>query len=225
MSLLDIIFPKSCLECRRGGKYICTACMSKVVRLKPVCPYCEKLSIDGFTHTRCNKKLGLDGLTAVWKYEGVAKKAILSLKYKFATEIVQELCGYYVPELKKYLVTRSNLLSMVPIPIYWHRQNTRGFNQSELLGKEVSKSMGWGFKPNWLYRNKPTPSQTGLSYADRKKNLKGVFSVLPPNSSFTIPDSVILFDDVFTTGSTLHEACKVLKRVGVQKVWGTTIAR
>jgi ComF family protein len=227
MSILDLIFPKTCLSCGREGQYVCENCLSKVRVLKPACPYCEKPSIDGFTHSKCRKKYGMDGLTSIWDYDGVIKKAILSLKFKYATQVGCELSSVLVNALKtqssKYYV--PNTSSLIPIPIYWHRENSRGFNQSEEIGKLVAHEMGWKFVPDLLIKTRSTTSQIELSVEDRKQNLKGVFSISPQNSSFIIPGSAILFDDVFTTGSTLKEAAKVLKRSGISKVWGLTIAR
>jgi ComF family protein len=221
MSILDLIFPKTCLGCGKEGKYICDNCLIKVKLLKPACPYCEKASIDGFTHTKCKKKYGLDGLTSVWDYDGVIKKAIMALKYKYSTEVGKELSNIYIREL----LTRSDLVKkgiLIPIPIHWHRENVRGFNQSIEIGKVVAGNLGWKFAPDLLIKKKSTTPQATLSVVDRKQNLKDVFAL---SFGFQIPVSVILFDDVFTTGSTLKEAAKVLKYAGVGKVWGLTIAR
>ncbi len=222
MDILNLIFPKTCLGCGKESQYICENCLSKVRVLKPACPYCEKASIDGFTHAKCRKKYGLDGLISIWKYEGVIKKAILALKFKYSTEVGKELNGRIVDWLirNKDLVPSAQCL--VPVPLYWLRENVRGFNQSIEVGKLISAEMGWKFVPNLLIKNKSTTSQVELSVEERKKNLKGVFSL---DSRLNIPDSIILFDDVFTTGSTLHEAAKVLKHAGAKKVWGLTIAR
>jgi ComF family protein len=224
MNLLDLIFPKTCLSCGKEGGYICDNCLTKVKLLKPVCPYCEKASIDGFTHTKCKKKYGLDGLISIWDYDGIIKKAILALKYKYATEVGRELTNCLIKSLKnldsRFYIPDSGVL--VPIPLYWHRENVRGFNQSTEIGKLIAQNMGWKFIPDLLIKNKSTTPQAGLSVEERKQNLKGVFSL---NSKFQIPNSVVLFDDVFTTGSTLKEAAKVLKRHGVEKVWGLTIGR
>jgi ComF family protein len=219
---LDLLFPKSCLNCGLGGKYICDDCLRKVHYAKPICPVCEKSSIDGFTHIKCKTKLGIDGLTAVWDYEGVIRKAILSLKYKYSTEVGKEL----ISQLVNWLISQRELLHstscLLPIPMHWYRQNVRGFNQSIEVGRIVSSEMGWDFSPELLIKKKQTVSQVELKGEERRQNLKGVFSL---DSRFLIPDSVVLFDDVFTTGSTLKEATKVLKRAGVQKVWGLTVAR
>lgn len=220
MNVLDLIFPKICLGCGKVGKYICENCLSKAKILKPACPYCEKASIDGFTHVKCRKKYGLSGLTSIWDYEGVIKKALLALKYKYSTEAGRELASLFVRELKK-----SNLIkggTLVPIPIHWHRENVRGFNQSIEVGKIVAEEMEWKFIPDLLVKEKSTVSQASLSVEKRKQNLQGVFTL---NPKVIVPNPVILFDDVFTTGSTLKEAAKVLKRVGTKEVWGLTIAR
>jgi len=224
VGLLDIVFPKTCLGCGKEGKYLCEDCLGKLKLLKPVCPYCEKPSIDGFTHTKCAKVYGLNGLTSIWDYEGAVKKAILAFKYKYATEVGKELAASFIRELhnSSFIVPDSTL---IPIPIHWYRENVRGFNQSEEIGREVAQTLGWGFDPDFLVKKRSTNPQARLSVEERKGNLQGVFSVPAHNSSFLIPNSIILFDDVFTTGSTLKEAAKVLKRSGVGKVWGLTIAR
>ena len=223
MGILDFVFPKSCFGCGREGRYLCLNCIAKCLPVKPICPYCKHLSIDGATHINCVKKLGIDGLTSVWEYEGVIRKAILSLKYKYATEIGNEISDYLIDSLR--VKTLPSVQCLTPIPIYWYRQNTRGFNQSLEIGKRVADSMNLRFIPDLLIKNKSTVSQIELSGEKRRKNLQGSFSLYPHNSSFTTPNSVFLFDDVFTTGSTMMEAAKVLKRSGVEKVWGLTIAR
>ena len=232
VGILDLVFPKRCLNCGKEGKYICANCLSKVKKLKAVCPYCEKPSIDGMTHAKCRRTYGLDGLVSIWEYEGVIRKSILALKYKYATEIAAELSGCLVVQLKahySYFLIPNSIL--VPIPLHWYRDNFRGFNQSELIGKEVAKNLGWKFVPDLLIRKKSTTPQSTLKKEDRFPNIRGAFALSPLNSLFLIPDSIVLFDDVFTTGSTLKEAASVLKRLpalagkGAKTVWGLTIAR
>lgn len=220
MNLLDLVFPKTCLGCGGEGKYLCSNCLEKLRILKPVCPYCEKPSIDGFTHSKCRRVYGLDGLTSIWDYQGVIKKAIMALKYKYSTEVGKELADSFV----RQLLTRSDLVRgiLVPIPIHWYKENVRGFNQSEEIGKYIARQMGWEFNPELLIKTRSTISQVELTVKERKQNLKNTFAL---NSKFQLPDSIILFDDVFTTGSTLTEAAKVLKHAGMERVWGLTIAR
>ena len=225
MGVLDLIFPKTCLDCGRARVYICSDCLAKVRLVKPICPYCEKPSIDGITHVKCQGKFGLDGLIAIWEYEGVIRKALIALKYKYSLEVGHELSSLFLQYLpnSKFIIPDS--AALVPVPLYWYRQNFRGFNQSDLIGKAVSEAKGWKFVPDLLIKKKSTTPQAELKGDERRQNLKGVFAVNPDHSLITNRYSLILFDDVFTTGSTLMEAAKTLKRSGIKKVWGLTIAR
>lgn len=226
MGVLDLLFPKNCVNCGRTGAYICDDCFGKIRPARQICPYCYKASIDGLTHIKCAKKFGIDGLVCPWDYEGVIRRAILSLKFKYATEVGKELFSHFITAVKspnsKFLIPNSSLL--VPVPMHWYNQNVRGFNQAIELGKLLSSEMGWKFVPDLLVKKKQTTSQVELKGDERRQNLKGVFSINPSYLVASSP-SVILFDDVFTTGSTLVEAAKALKRAGVTKVWGLTIAR
>lgn len=195
MKVIDFIFPKKCLECGSEGKYICETCI-------------EKVPPGGWTN------LGGIKVYSVWRYSGVVRKAILALKYKFVTNIAKEII--------EYANLPPSFQNLIPIPSYWYRQNQRGFNQAELIGKELALKVGWKMIPDVLIKTKFTSPQVGLRGTPRRKNLLGSFSVKPGSA---LPKSVLLFDDVLTTGSTLMEAASVLKAAGVRKIWCLTIAR
>jgi ComF family protein len=221
MGLLDLIFPKTCLGCGREGRYLCPICVDKIPRAPAICPYCQHPSIDGATHINCQRELSLDGLTSIWKYTGLIRKAIVALKYKYATEIGKEISEYTIDSFKSLVLPPVH--NLIPIPVYWYKENIRGFNQSIELGGKLAENLRLKFVPDLLTKRIPTPPQTGLSRKERRKNLTGVFDV---NPNYQILDSsYLLFDDVFTTGSTMFEATKALKRGGAKKVWGLTIAR
>lgn len=220
MGIIDLLFPKICLGCGAGGVYICDDCLTKVQKIMPFCPVCEKASIDGMTHAKCKTKLSLDGLTSLWRYEGVIRKSVLNLKYRFAYDIANELSIRCVENLNE--IYHLSHATLVPIPLHKSRQKWRGFNQSEKVGELVARQMGWDFAPELLIRKESRKSQTELDRDERKENVKGVFSL---NPSYQLhATSYLLFDDVWTTGSTMKEACKVLKRNGAKSVWGLTIA-
>jgi predicted amidophosphoribosyltransferase len=84
--------------------------------------------------------------------------------------------------------------------------------------------MGWGYKPNLLVKKRTTVAQTELKRQARLNNLQNVFS-LNPEKHFPKKKFFLLFDDIWTTGSTLKEACKVLKQAGATKVCGLTLAK
>ncbi len=222
MGILDLFIPKKCLGCGREGRYICNVCIKKVPRAQAICPYCKHPSIDGATHINCQRKSGLDGLTSIWQYEGLIRRAILTLKYKYATEVGKEISEYAIASLKHLVI--PSVHNLIPIPTYWLKENVRGFNQSIVLSGNIAEKMRLIFIPDLLIKKVSTLPQAGLSGAKRRKNLKGTF-VINPNYVPSTMYSVLIFDDVFTTGSTLFEATKVLKKAGVKKVWGLTIAR
>ena len=200
MAILDLIFPKNCLECGHSGKYICESCFKKI------------------------RPGGLTSKTAysIFRYEGVIRKAIIALKYKFSTEITQELTEVCVKNLDAIRFPLPTTL--VPIPLHWYRKNVRGFNQSEEVGKLLARKMNWRYIPDLLIRTKSTVPQAHLTGSARRENLYGVFAI---NPSISIPEypNIILFDDVLTTGSTLLEASKVLREGGVKRIFCLTIAK
>ena len=200
MNLLDLLFPKKCLECGKEGKYICNDCYSRV------------------------SPCGMNGSNySIFKYEGVIRKAIISLKYKFTTDLADELSE----TIHQRLMAKGQWLkktTLVPIPLYKTRENWRGFNQSEVIGEKLAKAMNWKYVSDLLIRNKNTVPQVGLKGSARRNNLSGVFSV-NPNYVLCTKYSVLLFDDVYTTGSTIKEAKKVLEFAGFKNIKSLTIAR
>ncbi len=188
---------------------------------------CNRFAVGGLTHPGCRKPWGLDGLTAIFSYQGLIKKAIKKLKYKFVTDLTEDLlegflsfCGEN-PAFVEFC--RQDNLALIPIPLHPFRLRWRGFNQSELLGEMIAKNLGIKFFPNLLLRVKESSPQAELAKKERIKNIRGVFKI---NSKFLLLNSCfLLFDDIWTTGATLREAGKVLKRNGAKKVWGLTLAR
>jgi ComF family protein len=228
MSIVDLIFPKKCFGCNRNGKFICEVCIRKVKLAKQICIGCEKPAIDGMTHVRCKRPLRLDACTSIWNYDGVIRKALINLKYKFAFKIAEELADNIASFLLKKNFVLPKEAILIPIPLHRFRANWRGFNQVEEIGKLVCQKMGWEFQPDILVRKKVRRPQTELKGDKRQQNIRGVFSINSKykNSNLLATNhNLLIFDDVLTTGATIKEAGKVLKRNGAKQVWGLTIAR
>jgi ComF family protein len=200
MDILDLIFPRKCLECGKMGKYICTSCLAKIDKAS----YINRSSY------------------AIWIYGGVVRKAIISLKYKFAYKIAEELAEAICDELKKRRVFEKDFI-LVPIPLHARRKNWRGFNQSEEVGRILAKKMGWGFTSDFLVRKRLTKPQVGLRGGERRTNIKGVFALRP--KYLMCNARYLIFDDVWTTGSTINEAMKILKKAGAENIMSLTIAK
>ncbi len=205
MGFLDILFPVSCLECKKGSKYICDDCLTKV---EVIC--------------RINPK---NNTYSIFKYEAVVRKAIIALKYKFASDVVRELSQICTQKLKNDLYFSSTNTILIPIPLHSRRQNWRGFNQSEVVGKQIAKDLGWEFEPNILVRELASKPQVGLTKSERVRNISGKFAVNSSLKEKIRGQKIIVFDDVVTTGATMEEAIKVLEKSGAKEVFGLTIAK
>ena len=242
MTLLDFLFPARCLGCGRVGRYFCDRCTSKIRIIEvreTICPVCERPAMAGATHPRCHTRYAIDGLTSYFHYDGVIRKAIKAIKYRFASDLAKEFIDlvptYLGNGTMKPSFARSTSLRaaegrqwdnavIVPIPLHPTRQRHRGFNQTEVLGLLLANRFKVALKADVLLRKKKTTPQVEMRDRDeRMKNMGGVFSY--NNVTMKQCDNVLLFDDVFTTGATLRSAAAVLKRGGVKSVWGVTMAR
>ena len=226
MGIADFLFPKYCLNCKRQGHYICSSCIKRVGYLKNICIECQKPSVDGLTHTKCRRAWGLEGLISIWNYSGVIRQAILKLKYNFVFEVAEVLVDYIDQTLTRKNIAFPKDIILVTIPLHRRRKNWRGFNQVEKVGSLLAKRRGWQFLSDLLVRKKAGRPQTELKGRQRKENIIGVFNFNKKYKSMIAnPRLIILFDDVYTTGATIKEAAKVLKRNGAKRVWGLTIVR
>ena len=227
--ILDLIFPRKCLGCGRIGSYFCADCLNFLsLKDEPICPMCGHFAIGGLTHPGCRRLLGMDGLTAIFAYKGLIKKAIKKIKYRFVSDMAGDLIEAFLSFCGESKTFSSFVLEkpiLVPIPLHAKRLRWRGFNQSELLGKIIAENLGLDFAPNLLIRTKETQPQADLSKEARQRNIHGVFKVNSNSQLSIFHSQFIIFDDVWTSGATLREATKVLKRSGANKVWGLTIAR
>lgn len=233
MPILDLIYPRRCAGCQRVGNYFCGSCLSSTrIHLPQICPVCEHASSGGVKHKMCGGSWSPDGLFVIWRYKGVPRKLIGKLKYKFISEIASSL-SLPASNLLKRVRSRGRAipnwsrdkLIIVPMPLYRTRKNWRGFNQTEKVAAFLAGEMGWEMVP-LLARKKGGKAQVGLKAGRRAQNVKGVFEVnrkYLPLVSKSKP--IVLFDDVWTTGSTMKEAVKVLKGAGVKRVWCLVLAR
>lgn len=228
--ILDALFPKKCIGCRKTGNYFCSDCIQKITQTDLVCPKCERPALGGQIHPVCRRSYGLDGLWSLGVYQEPLRSAIQKLKYRYIEELAQVLVDVTVEywarwqplllgEVKK---SGGQNWIVVSVPLHWYRQNSRGFNQSGLLAKDLAQKLGLKYEPV-LKRIKYTKQQAKLKGKERSQNIKNAFEL---DSKLSIRDSnILLIDDVWTTGSTLRECCYVLKRSGAKKVWALTLAR
>lgn len=236
-SFLDFIFPKTCVSCGKIGSYICKKCFLKIEFVDvPICPICQRQAIAGKTHPGCKKRLGLNGLVVACRYKGPIRAAIQKVKYRFVSDIHKILVDLICDSLWKFDLPKNIVL--VPVPLHPKRENWRGFNQADLLARNLAERFGEKYRDDLLFRSVETKTQVGLTKEQRKENIKGVFrvnqAIIQNRKPFDCAQgkiiswldgkNIILVDDVFTTGATMNEACKVLKQEGAGQVWAMAVA-
>lgn len=220
MNLLDLLFPKRCVGCKKVGSYICPSCASTIRYIdNQICPVCMKPAIGGATHPQCKTPWGLDGLFAAAQYDGVMRAAIRRIKYRYTYDMIHTVTQVLIDRLPHTLPAFD---IVIPVPLHSKRQRDRGFNQSALLAKDVGKHLAIPSNEEMLIRVRNTKPQFGLKKQERKTNMLGAFA--PGKNSISGSKRVIIIDDVATTIATLSECAKVLKRNGARSVWGIVVA-
>ena len=233
--IFDLIYPCACRFCGcelRGGTYLCDACKAGLPRLQaPFCAKCGEM-FDGEIDAEfdCPNCLG-----AEFAFEFVrpamalgpqTRELIHDLKYHRGVHLARDLAGLAIlafddPRLQPAL---AGAWPLVPVPLHWRRLRARHFNQAEEIARALSLLTGLPVV-RALKRTRSTSTQTRLSRQERQKNLHGAFALTRRGKMLAGAPAAVLIDDVFTTGSTVHECARVLRQAGLQKVIVVTVMR
>jgi len=232
--LLDLFFPKKCLGCGHPDTYLCRDCFNKIQIIENnTCFFCGKITWQGKICINCAKENGLDRLIAATEYKNpLVRDLIKAFKYHYAKELSSLLSKLLIRTLESNSTISTNSTIIIPVPLYKYRLHYRGFNQAELLAKEVADYFNLPIEHNILKRRVFTTPQAKIKDTEKRRaNLKEVFEIGPESSlKGTCPElvegkTIILIDDVCTTGATLVEAAKILKKSGAKEVWGLVVAK
>ena len=228
---LDLIFPVRCIGCGKFGNYVCRGCLRTIsIKKNFECIGCKRNTPFGQTCFLCAKTNLIDQLLIVADYKNpLVEKTLKFLKYKFISDLERPLSVLIKKYLKwltlekKFNVFEANPL-LVPVPLHPKRLNWRGFNQSELLAKELAGTFQMEMANDTIERTiNSTPQADIKEREERLKNLNGIFRI--KNGIRITGREILLIDDVCTTGATLNECAKVLKANGALKVIALVIAR
>ncbi|MBN1905195.1 MAG: ComF family protein [Deltaproteobacteria bacterium] len=234
--LIDIIYPKKCHLCLdflddEESKLpdICNSCFSGLpVLTHPFCSICgvpfeSKVEEDHLCEKCIRTRPFYDELRAPYLYEDIIMEAIHRLKYSGKSYLAKSLGSLMADFLKEWTGDIDDSMIMIPVPLHKRKLRQRGFNQSALLVRSTAKLLDIETDYFTLRRIRYTETQTGLTIEERRKNVKRAFEVTG-NANLN-GKSVILVDDVATTGNTMDECARVLKMAGCERVLGLTLAR
>ena len=207
-----------CLLCgaESGPELLCPACIGELPALPESCPQCALPSRAAAVCGSCiNRSPHFDATLALWRYEFPCDGLVQALKY--GAQLA--LAGFFARSLASRPLPEVDVV--LPMPLHAKRLAERGFNQALEIARGLARYRGTPIEPRGVLRVKNTPPQTELPYEDRAKNVRGAFRCELDLSGA----SVAVLDDVMTTGATLNELARVLKRAGARRVENFVIAR
>ena len=222
--LLDWLFPKECVGCGEWGNYLCEDCVNKLIEIRNhICPMCGKSSLYGMSHTQCRHPWGMEGLVGVMEYKGLMKRIIRKFKYKLVRELVKVVVELIITSSEIGYISRFKWL-VTGVPLHKNKWRLRGFNQSDEIAKVLAEAWGFEVETKVVTRVMETQPQMSLVGEERKKNVAKAFDD-GEQIGRVYGKRVLLIDDVWTTGATMRECAKVIKRAGAKEVWGLVAAR
>ncbi|MCZ6688037.1 MAG: ComF family protein [Planctomycetota bacterium] len=228
-SFVDLIYPPSCAVCgiatRREGDF-CAACVQTLPgRSGPACPRCARRlgpHLDGRSAcSRCPPALRrLEGVLAAASYEGSVRDLIHRLKFRGERSLAFPL-GRLIGATVRAASVRPSIV--VPVPLHWRRRMARGYNQAELLADVVARDLGVSCRRRAIRRTRPTLPQSRLGgVGPRARNVRDAFA---PRSRGLSGATILIVDDVLSTGATLSQCALALRQGGAGTVTGAVVAR
>ncbi|MCU1268948.1 MAG: ComF family protein [Acidobacteriaceae bacterium] len=235
--LFATLFPSDCR--------FCATPLTNISRL-PVCPSClmDMVPITGATCEICGERLGAAGFVAEKQicpacqetrqyftkaaaygaYDGGLRDLIHLLKYERVAPAAVVL-GRMLGEAIQKLRLGADSILVIPVPLHSSKRRERGFNQAAMIARAALKTNTFSceFAADVLERTRPTVSQIGLTRPQRVENIRGAFRVWHPSK--VSGRNILLIDDVLTTGTTVSECARILRKAGAEKVWVATVAR
>ena len=231
-ALLDLVYPRSCAGCGGAvggeGTYLCWECLSQLLVVRrPFCAVCGdpvegRVDQDFVCYPCCDDPPAFDTARSAARYDGVLRTALCELKYRkgvwMEPDLVQILHGCLTAHH-----AGLPLDAVVCVPLHPSKQRRRGYNQARLLAAGLARRVGLPLLEGVLERVRATPTQTGLTAPHRKDNVRNAFRAC--RGSSVAGRRLLLVDDVMTTGATLSECARALKKAGAASVHALSVAR
>lgn len=212
--ILDLLYPKTCGICNK----ICKETLCKKCEL-----VLEKYKIDLIKDCKLIKNLHFDYCINLLKYENLIREKIIDYKFNEQAYLYMTFAKIMLKDKKicRFLKERYDII--IPVPMHKQKEKLRGYNQAELITKEVSKKLNIVTYEECLIKVKNNLVQSTLNKTERIKNVRNVFEIKEENK--IIGKNIILFDDIYTTGSTVNECSRLLKKSGAKNIVAITLAK
>jgi len=220
-SAVDWIYPPNCGGCNKPGERWCDDCQRQAAPMREsICSVCGNFIDSGNLCSRCSVALPpYEALRSWGIFVGPLRQAIHRLKYRHDIALGEAL-SHYLTELYQLMGWTVDIV--IPVPLSHSRQVERGYNQSALLALPFALSCGLSFQPKAIQRIRNTRSQVGLHAHERIENVNGAFSA---KKDIVYGKTILLVDDVTTTGATISSSAQALVEAGAKAVYGITLAR
>jgi len=220
-TVIDLLYPPRCGGCGLQGARWCQNCQAQAeIIIPPVCDYCGSPQRYQGLCSRCKIHAPPYSSLRSWAtFTGPVRNALHQLKYHHNLGLGEALSRKLIENLD-LLDWVVNLV--VPVPLGIARLRERGYNQSELLAYPLALGAGYCYDKKALSRSRETQSQVGLTASQRKKNVYGAFKADPIRVA---NQSILIVDDITTSGATIEACATALLDAGAQQVFGLTLAR
>lgn len=224
--LKDIFAPKKCYSCWKEWHFLCEECLEKIGYYESICPVCKQLSRDFEVHFYCKKDtVYLDKVIILTHYQNkIIQKLIKDAKFYHKKDILEDLAAHLSKKLFEHIEEKKEEILLIPTPMYFWKKIKRGYNQSEILVKSMSKNCQIPYNNSLIYKTRKTKPQSHLNKIERIENLKNAFILDKNEIEKYRQKTFVIVDDVVSTGTTLSELAKLLKKSGIKKVYAITIA-
>ncbi len=210
--ILNLIYPPSCGICGKiDSNFLCIKCQKQLEKN-------AKFEIVQNTNTNYYFQQHL----YIFEYQGIIRKAIIDYKFNEKSYFYKTIVNFLLKNKKFFSILKS-YDTIIPVPISKKRRKERGYNQSELIAKEIAKNLGIEYNTDCLFKVKNIVEQSKLNKEERQKNIQGVYELHKQNRLQN--KKILLIDDIYTTGSTVNECCKILKQASPKQIEVFTLAK
>ncbi|MBA2395063.1 MAG: ComF family protein [Ktedonobacteraceae bacterium] len=223
--VLDLLFPPRCAICKHGGQVLCPQCLSALQPLHPpLCSHCGAQLSHNVACRNCQyAPLRLSMLRVFGSYQGPLRSCIHDLKYNGQKRLAEPLGSLLTQAYRSYNL-HADLI--IPVPLHKEREQQRGYNQTALLAKQCATELGIPLREDIVLRHRATAAQAGLKAQERQQNVVGAFACHPLFTTGVLSGrTILIIDDVCTTGATLEACATPLFAAGARRVCGLVLAR